>query len=216
MNVLKYWIDKEDLNNKYINSKFNYIDEYGEKIWEQLGLLIHNNYTTTLPLYSAYKLLEYEEFFYIFNLSYYMNKYNEKCYLILDKQFYIPFIEFIFDITLKNSNNELFGKYIDNEIKLKNEIIKKENFKNKVYEIKESIISKLRNSNSIDFNEIFNLIYRMHYQDLECILNKIETVKNINNTKIYKNILKNTIMNKYLLDNQIFEKYLFKIDYKKE
>ena len=89
-------------------------------------------------------------------------------------------------------------------------------FKNKVYEIKESIISKLRNSNSIDFNEIFNLIYRMHYQDLECILNKIETVKNINNTKIYKNILKNTIMNKYLLDNQIFEKYLFKIDYKKE
>ena len=212
MKTIKYWIDKDDLNNKAINTKFNnYKIGYSEFIWNKLGTLIHNNYTTTLPLYTAYKLLESEEFFYIFNLSYYNTKNSQRNYLIFDKKFYNPFIKFIFNIAITNLNNGLFGKYIKKETK--NDIIRKYNLNKDSCTIENYITPNLYNNGFMDFNEVFNLIYKMHCQDLEFINDKSKTITKITNSNLYKQILKNTIFSKYLLDHNIFEKYLFGMNY---
>lgn len=228
MDIMKYWIDKNDIDNKAINSKFeSYVENNIENIWKKLGEYIHNNYTSTLSLYTAYKLLEPEEFFYIFNLSYSIDKYKKREYLIFNNQFYIPFTYYIIDQMIQNFKNKLFG--IDIPTYTRNEILKNyksfrystyilhdclpKNFK---YPYFEQIIQKIdklihNNDGFMDFNELFKLIYKMHTHDLQVYNFYAENNSNIIYSKKYKNILKNTVYSKYVLDVKIFNTYLFKI-----
>ena len=229
MDIMKYWIDKNDIDNKAINSKFeSYVENNIENIWKKLGEYIHNNYTSTLSLYTAYKLLEPEEFFYIFNLSYSIDKYKKREYLIFNNQFYVPFTRYIINQTMENFENELFA--IDIPINIREEIIK--NYKsfipNVTYELhnclpknfkylffQETIekINKIMHHNNgfMDFNELFKLIYKMHTHDLEVYNFYAENNSKIIHSKKYKNILKNTVYSKCVLDIKIFNAYLFKI-----
>ena len=77
----------------------------------------------------------------------------------------------------------MFGKYIPKETK--NDIIRKYNLNKDSCTIENYITPNLYNNGFMDFNEVFNLIYKMHCQDLEFINDKSKTITKISKYAFY-------------------------------